>query len=411
MTIQDTCNQLINRQSNLMSKIIVSGVGCCLVDMLYNDIDFGSENLKPLLSVIRGDGGLTPGHLVFREEFEQFCGTQFDETLKKITGGRPPDKINIGGPSIVSLINIAQLIDKDHCEVRFYGRGGNDEPGKYLLSSLSNTPVVLKDFKLIEKPTPSTVVMSDPDYENGHGERMFINSIAAAWEYGPDQLDPDFFKSDIVVFGGTALVPFIHDNLTSLLKKAKENGCITIVNTVFDFRNEKLDPFGRWPLGENDESYTLTDMLITDCEEAFRLSGEREISAALRFFMSRNVSSVIITNGSKNINAYSDGKFLSSSETIEMPVSMNVTADLKSLKGGDTTGCGDNFAGGVIASIVNQMNDGVTSPDLKEACCRGIISGGFTCFYLGGTYFEKYSGEKKAKMEPYYAAYRRQIKG
>lgn len=394
-----------------MTRTIVSGAGCCLVDMLYNDIDFRSEKIKPYLSVNRGDGGLTPGHLVFREEFERFCGKPFDIVLGEISGGRSHDKINIGGPSIVSLINVAQLVDKDQCEVRFYGRGGDDEPGKYLFDALGKTPVVTGDFKLIGKPTPSTVVLSDPDYENGHGERMFINSIAAAWQFGPEDLPDEFMRSDIVVFGGTALVPLIHDNLAALLKKAKSNGCKTVVNTVFDFRNEKADPAGRWPLGESDESYSHTDLLITDLEEAFRLSGERDAKAALRFFRNLKVSSVVITNGSKNIIAWSDGRFFMRSDPFELPVSKKVTDELLSSRGGDTTGCGDNFAGGVIASVVNQINEGSSLPDLKEACYRGIVSGGFTCFYLGGTYFEAQAGEKKQKIEPYYAEYRKQIEG
>ncbi len=394
-----------------MPRIIVSGAGCCLVDMLFNDINFSSPAVKPYLSVKRGDGGLTPGHLVFREEFEKFCGIPFEKVLREITGGRKHDKINIGGPSIVSLINIAQLIDKDQCEVRFYGRGGNDEPGNYLLSSLKKTPVVLSDYRLIDKPTPSTVVLSDPGFENGHGERMFINSIAAAWEFGPDDLPAEFFRSDIVVFGGTALVPKIHDNLAALLKKAKSNGCKTVVNTVFDFRNEKAAPGKRWPLGESDESYALTDLLIADQEEAFRLSGQRDTKAALQFFMNKKVSSVVITNGSKNITAWSDGRFFMKYDPFELPVSKKVTGELLSFRGGDTTGCGDNFAGGLIASVVNQFNQGTIQPDLKEACCRGIVSGGFTCFYLGGTYFEEHPGEKREKIEPYYAAYRRQIEG
>jgi sugar/nucleoside kinase (ribokinase family) len=391
-----------------MSKIIVSGVGCCLVDILYSEIDFGSNKITPYLSISRGDGGLTPGHLVFREEFEKFCGKPFDIVLNKITGGRIHDKINIGGPSIVSLINVAQLVDKNQCEVRFYGRGGNDEPGKYLIDFLRKTPVVLSDFRLIDKPTPSTIVLSDPDFENGHGERMFINSIAAAWDYGPEELESGFFSSDIVVFGGTALVPLIHDSLTQLLKKAKDKGCKTIVNTVFDFRNEKSDPSGRWPLGESDESYNQIDLLIADQEEAYRLSGERSTVDAVKFFLAKKVSSLIITNGSKNITAYSDGRFFSKQDNFEMAVSKKVTDELQFVRGGDTTGCGDNFAGGVIASVVDQINAGTGNPDLREACSRGIVSGGFTCFYLGGTYFEEYPGEKKLKIEPYYEAYRKQ---
>ena len=205
----------------MSGKIKVSGIGCCLVDLLFNDIKFNNPSISPYLSKKRGDGGITPGHLVFQEEFEKYCGYAFTDVLEKITGGRPHDKINIGGPSIVSLINVAQLVDKDKCEVHFYGRGGKDEIGEYLVSALKKTPVILKDYKLIDNRTPSTVVLSDPSYDNGHGERAFLNSIGAAWDYRPDELHDDFFNSDIVVFGGTALVPQIHDHMTTLLKKAK----------------------------------------------------------------------------------------------------------------------------------------------------------------------------------------------
>lgn len=395
----------------MSGKIIVSGVGCCLVDMLYNDISFSSDAMLPYLSLSRGDGGLTPGQLVFKEEFEKYSDVSFELFLKEITGGRTYDKINIGGPSIVSLINVSQLTDRENCEVRFYGRCGNDEIGKYLISSLQKTHVVLKDYRLIDNKTPSTVVLSDPSFENGHGERMFINTIGAAWDYRPDELDDDFFNSDIVVFGGTALVPQIHDGMTSLLRKAKSKGCITVVNTVFDFRNEKLNPSLRWPIGENDESYKYIDLLISDREESFRLSGKHDMQSAIKFFKDNKVSSMIITNGSKNISVFSDGSFFNSSGYYEMPVSQKVLDECKNIQTGDTTGCGDNFVGGVIASVVTQLQNANRFPDLVEACSRGVISGGFTCFYLGGTYFEERVGEKQAKMEPFYDAYRKQIAG
>jgi sugar/nucleoside kinase (ribokinase family) len=140
----------------------------------------------------------------------EFAGSPFEMVLNP--GGRAPDNKNIGGPSIVSLIHAAQLTDYERCEVRFYGREGDDEAGKYLLSSLQKTLVVLHDYQLAENITPSTVVLSDPSYDNGHGERIFINSIGAAWDYRHDNLDEDFFHSAIVVFGGTALVPLIHDH-------------------------------------------------------------------------------------------------------------------------------------------------------------------------------------------------------
>jgi sugar/nucleoside kinase (ribokinase family) len=395
----------------MSGKIIVSGVGCCLVDLLYKDINFGSEIIKPFLSLSRGDGGLTPGQLVFKEEFEKFSKSPFDEVLRKITSGRVHDKINIGGPSIVSLINVSQLTDKKKVEIRFFGRGGKDNIGRYLISSLRKTGIVLSDYQLIENQTPSTIVFSDPSFDNGHGERMFINSIGAAWGYYPEDLENKFFNSDIVVFGGTALVPHIHDNMTSLLKKAKSKGCITIVNTVFDFRNEKANPSSKWPLGKSDESYKYIDLLIADQEEAFRLSGETKPADSIRFFMENKVSSIIITNGSKNISSYSDGMFFKPSGLNEMPVSQKVVSELRNYTGGDTTGCGDNFVGGVIASAINQLNKGLTKPDLREACSWGVVSGGYACFYMGGTYFEKKTGEKMTKMEAYYEDYKKQIDG
>jgi sugar/nucleoside kinase (ribokinase family) len=393
----------------MSNKIIVSGTGCCLVDLLYNNIDFGSEVIGPFMSKAPGDGGLSPGKLVFQEEFERYCSVSLDEFTSLVSGGRDCDKINIGGPSIVSLIHAAQMTARDKCEVRFYGRGGNDTYGSYLINALRKTPVVLKDYRLIENRTPSTLVLSDPDFDKGHGERMFINSIGAAWDYLPEEIDDDFYDSDIVVFGGTALVPNIHDHLAALLGKAGSKRCITVVNTVFDFRNEKGNPSGRWPLGEKDESYLLTDILITDNIEALRLSGTDTIPGAIKFFLDKGVRSFIITNGSEDLWTYSDGSFFTQFPVGKMPVSSEIRNAVKSFSGGDTTGCGDNFTGGLIASVVNQLADGINHPDLAEACTWGIVSGGFACFYMGGTYLEKSPGEKLARIKPYYDSYRMQV--
>lgn len=164
-------------------------------------------------------------------------------------------------------------------------------------------------------------------------------------------------------------------------------------------------------MGESDESYRYIDLLIADREEALRLSGEHDPQAAIRFFQDKKVSSLIITNGSKNISTYSDGRFFNTSGLKEMPVSRKVIDELKNAQGGDTTGCGDNFGGGIIASVVTQLQNGAKHPDLREACCWGVVSGGFACFYMGGTYFEENIGEKRARIKPYYESYKKQISG
>ncbi|MEA3477572.1 MAG: carbohydrate kinase family protein [Bacteroidota bacterium] len=391
-------------------KIRVSDVGCCLVDKLYTKVDFNGPILKPYLSKENGDGGLVPGQLVFVEEFENFARKDFEYILDKIVDGKAPDKINVGGPAIVALINVAQILNKKDFEIKFYGKAGNDEAGDYLATQLEKTPVNIDNFLVSGEITPNTVVLSDPDFDNGHGERMFINSIATAWEMTPDDLDEEFFSSDFVVFGGTALTPNIHDRLTSLLKKAKSNDSITCVNTVYDFQNEKKNPHLKWPLGESDESYKNIDLLIMDMVEALRLSGKDNPEDAFLFFKEKEVSAFIITNGSQNITAFSDGRLFEKQDKLSLPVSQAVVEGLKQNTNGDTTGCGDNFAGGVIASLVQQVCSDDKQPDFTEACTWGIVSGGFSCFYLGGTYFEEMEGEKLVELKSLYELYKNQIR-
>ena len=393
----------------MAKKLVISGVGCCLVDRLYN-VSFSAEEFKPYLSKNRGDGGLNPGQLVFREEFEKFGGKDFQVILKEWVSDRRPDKINIGGPGIVSMIHAAQLSDNEDCEYNLYGVRGNDTEGEFIMSLLEKTQLSPENYQVSEKETPSTVVLSDPGYDNGNGERIFVNSISGAWEYSPEELKDDFFASDVVLFGGTALVPLIHDSMTELLAKAKANNCITVVNTVYDFRNEKLNPDLKWPLGKSDESYQNIDLLMTDLEEAIRLSGKTNLDEAIQFFHEKGTGAVIVTSGAKNVRVFSSGKLFKELKETDMPISSAVSTELKKGHSGDTTGCGDNFAGGVIASLVSQIQKGVENPDISEACSWGIVSGGTSCFYMGGMYEEKNYGEKRKMIQPYFDLYNKQLK-
>ncbi|MGW8317435.1 MAG: carbohydrate kinase family protein, partial [Bacteroidales bacterium] len=341
-------------------KIVVSGTGCCLVDLLYDRVDFGSRAMQPFLSLRRGDGGLTPGKLVFREEFEAFSGMPLETFLPAVTGERACDAINIGGPSVVSLIHAAQVIAADQGEIRFFGVTGSDSHGAFLKDTLQRTPLNLEGLRQVERSTPSTLVLSDPRFDGGQGERMFINSIGAAWDYIPVQLGTRFFDSDIVVFGGTALVPRIHDSLTSLLEQARSEGCLTVVNTVFDFRSEKAHPSRRWPLGTSDDSYRSIDLLIVDREEAFGLSGFSDFRRAIAFFRERGLGALVITNGPEPVHLYSNGSLFKPIGPGTMPVSRMIKETLRTHRGGDTTGAGDNFTGGVLASLVRQLSPGST---------------------------------------------------
>lgn len=391
-------------------RITVSGVGCCLLDRIFNGIDFASPNFAKYLSKQPSDGGLLPGRLEFEEQFEQFMGQKFPSVLHEMTDGRAADCENIGGPCIVGLIGAAQLTHTIS-DIRYYGCCGDDEVGTQLLELLRKTPVDISHFRPeVGSETPSTSVLSDASYDNGHGERTFVNTIGAAWKFLPEEIDDDFFRSDICMFGATALVPTIHHSLDTLLPKAKQQGAFTLVTTVYDTINERRQ-VERWPLGDSDDSYQYTDLLVTDREEALRLSGTTRIDDALRFFHDKGVGAAVVTNGAEDVKYYAQSPiFVQTTEYGSMPISAAVGEELRQGRKGDTTGCGDNFAGGMLASLVMQLHKGTHPLDLEEAIKWGVVAGGFTCFQFGGTFFESYPGEKMEKLLPYYTKYCQQIK-
>jgi len=390
----------------------ISGTGCALVDYLYKPVNFQDEDFLRYQSKAPGDGGLAPGKLVFKEEFEKFSGEEYMQVRDRLTKGQKPVALNIGGPSIVSLIHAAQILQGLPAEVNFYGCMGSDSGSNFLKNKLAQTPLKIGKYKTNSQYTPFTDVFSDPDFDAGHGERAFINNIGAAWDFFPEDLDDSFFESDLVAFGGTALVPNIHSSLGELLYRAKHNEAITVVNTVYDFLNEKLNPSKKWPLGNSIETYNYIDLLITDMEESLRLSGTPSAEVAINFFQSTGVGAVIITHGSKPVHFFANNSLFGKISPAILPVSDRVKSELRQNpdQAGDTTGCGDNFAGGVIASIAMQLlgkpEDQVS---LKNAIALGVASGGFACFYHGGTFYEELPGQKMSRIEPYLDEYLTQI--
>lgn len=388
-----------------MKPIKINATGCALMDYIYPDLSFNSPEFRKYLSIRDGDGGLAPGKLVFAEEIEKFSHNDIHQIINDFTGNASPISSNIGGPGIVSIINAAQLLGQN-AEVNFFGAIGKDKIAKQFLKLLNRTPIGSSNFKETEGITAFTDVLVDSKYDNGQGERCFINNIGASWYYGPGLLPDHFFDADVVVFGGTALVPQIHDHLDELLKKAKENNCFTIVNTVYDFRSEKNNPGKPWPLADGRN----IDLLIMDFEESLRISGTNNAYRAHEFFINSCVGGFLITNGSREILLYSKNDITTGEKMKSFAISIMVKEMIENgTYKGDTTGCGDNFCGGVIYSVALQLRQSKKAyPDLKEAIVWGVASGGFACSYKGGCYFENQAGEKKHALEEIVRSYRLQ---
>jgi sugar/nucleoside kinase (ribokinase family) len=415
--------------------VTIHGTGCCLVDFLYPRADFSAPAFREKLSRKDGDGGLAVGKLVFAENFEKFVKTPYESALKEIAGGTPPSH-NLGGPAVVSIVHAAQVLG-DTAEVFFYGARGDDETGGLVEEALvragfmpQNPPgqdaavrteqgagvLARYTLKRCKGPTPRTDVLSDPDYDNGHGERTFINLIGAAGEFGPEDLGDGFFDADIIAFGGTALTPKIHDSLAELLGKAKQNGVRTVVNLVYDYRSEQAAPGKKWKLGKNDDAYPHIDLLIADRDEALRTSGCSSTGDAARWFVKEGCGGAIITEGTKPLRLAAGTRLFKPLVETELPVSEAINRELAAHpeKRGDTTGCGDNFAGGVIAGLAEALGGlpaGTAGGiDLREICIPGIAAGGYACFTLGGVFYEKRPGEKRELLAPFIETYKDEVR-
>jgi len=414
----------------------VNAAGCSLVDNLYGHVDFSSETYRQLSSRKPGDGGLATGGLVFAEAFAEFTSStetgggpgeeaDYPSILKSLTGSTAPDSSNIGGPGIVPVIHAAQVKQNPDIIYRFAGVLGRDDNGRRFRELMEKAGFPLNDYSESDLPTPSTDVLSDPAFNNGRGERTFINTIGAAGAYGPGSLPGDFFDGDFLLFGGTALVPPIHDSLDKLCRRGRETGAFVMVTTVFDFRNEARLQGRPWPLVDD---YSNVDLLVTDREEALKISGEASPEAALAWFLSRGCRGVVVTQGANEVllgteeerggKAGSAGprKYLPPVRST-MPTCRYADEVVASLtKKRDTTGCGDNFVGGMIDSLAHQMagNGGGNAASLRklnleEAVISGIAAGSVALTCLGGVYYEKKPGQKFNAMKPYFKAYRREL--
>jgi sugar/nucleoside kinase (ribokinase family) len=276
---------------------------------------------------------------------------------------------------------------------------------------LQGIDIDLSGYIELDGTTPFTYVLSDPSYHGGKGERAFVNNIGVGWDYTPEVVPDSFYDADILLYGATAIVPGLHTGLGSMLERGRAAGKINVVTTVYDFLNESKDPAGRWPMGSSDESYRCIDLLITDMEEALRLSGAAAQDEAAEFFAAHGAGATIITNGAEDIHVrVNQGRFAASG-IHHMPVCTAVDDDIERnpASAGDTTGCGDNFAGGVLSSVAVQLSDGKDGAiDILDAVAWGAASGGFARFSVGGLYRENEPGEKERRVRHYRDRYRAQ---
>lgn len=233
--------------------------------------------------------------------------------------------IHTGGCAANTAIDLAK-IGKD---VGIIGLVGNDQFGKFLIKELRNENVDTKGLKVSDKSSSSvSLVLSSSD-----GERSFIHSYGTNAVFSEEDVDFDIIKEcDILFVAGSLLMPnFDGEPTAKVLKKAKELGKYTVLDTAWDST-------GRW-MKAIEPCLPYIDLFIPSIEEAQMISGKEDEKDIAKEFMKRGTKNVVIKLGSKGCYI-NDGK----EEAYIDCYKVNVV---------DTNGAGDSFVSGFITGIVN----------------------------------------------------------
>lgn len=231
--------------------------------------------------------------------------------------------------------------------VRLIAFIGADAEGDDALRRLAAAGVDTRGVVRLDAPTPSTVVLVSPD-----GARMLLHcpgaSLSAFAE--PVEFTP-------AVAGGCShfhlanayALPNMRRHGAGCLRRAREAGLTTSVDTGWDSRGEWMDVLG--------PCLPWTDFLFVNEDEARMLTGEADPSEAARRFRELGARTAVVKLGAAGCAVYADGCEL------RVP-GFQVDAV-------DTTGAGDCFAGGFLAGLQHGMG---TEEAARLANAAGALS-------------------------------------
>jgi sugar/nucleoside kinase (ribokinase family) len=236
----------------------------------------------------------------------------------------------MGGDAANQAVALAKLGHR----VGVLGMVGRDLPGEFVRQQCVargiNTEGLLTDPEL---PTHTAIVLIGED-----GERSFlIRQPRGEILTGPEHIDLRLIKPGLKVLsvGSMFCAPrFDLEALGPLLQKAKSVGATTLADMVMDQRGYGLDALKDvWP---------NLDYVMPSALEAELVTGEKEPSKIAAAFRHVGVRNVILKRGTEGVIAFTgDHTFTSPAFKVQAV---------------DTTGAGDNFVGGFIHALTQDMD-------------------------------------------------------
>lgn len=237
------------------------------------------------------------------------------------------DRIELytGGCAVNSGIDMARL----GLNVTVIGKIGNDGFGSFISNALVKEKVDISGLVVGENSsTSASVVLSDSG-----GERTFLHCTGANAEFIDTDVDFSIIeKSKIVFIAGTMLMPaFDGEAAARVLKRSKEMGKYTVLDTAWDSK-------GRW-MDLLRPCMQYIDLFIPSYEEAVCLSGKKDPEEIADVFISMGIRLAVIKLGK-------DGCFIKSADGEKF--SIPTYSDIKPV---DTTGAGDSFVAGFLTGL------------------------------------------------------------
>jgi fructokinase len=264
-------------------------------------------------------------------------------------------KSNPGGNALNVAMDLAGL-SIPAGNIYCCGAIGNDSEADFLKSTLTNAGVIDKTISIENSGTAKAIIISDEK-----GERSFIVDKGASTSFKSDDLLFTLTETNPGIFyiGESPASPDIDKNLKIILKHAKNEDCITVVDYIVQDGTHSGVLF---------ECAPHTDILHINEYEAKVITGTEDITKAAAFLRDKGFPVVFVSEGEKGfVLSYAD-------TTLRIPV-FNVECV-------DATGAGDAFCSGIIHSI---RNLGGIPADLTELALFASACGACAVTTIGCT--------------------------
>lgn len=236
------------------------------------------------------------------------------------------------------------------------GKIGNDGFGMHLKKVLDEYEV--NTDGLVVDPTVDTsasVVLVESS-----GERTFLHCKSSNAAFTDEDVNFDVIADSKIVFvaGSMLMDGFDGEPCARVLKKAKEMGKITALDTAWDDSGRWMDILG--------PALQYVDYFIPSIEEAIELSGETDPDKIADVFFDYGVKHVAIKMGSK-------GSYYRESRDAEGKIIPRFTVDAV-----DTTGAGDSWCSGFLYGLSIGL-------PMKDCCTVGNAVGAHCVQAVGAT--------------------------